>query len=106
MIKAECHTDDHVFKVEFDALPWLKQASDDQIIELDGCDYAGDSPADNVALFCQDFDPELKNLFAYLEKVNEVRRKCCGFEVWVDAEAIRKWVSWNRSSDLARRIKE
>jgi len=49
MIKAECHSDDNVIKVSFDAEPFLIQATNDQIKDLIACGLGGDYGADRVA---------------------------------------------------------
>lgn len=43
-IKAEVHTDDHIYEVNFDAEPWFAQASDKEILEVAECGWGGDYP--------------------------------------------------------------
>lgn len=62
MIKAECHSDDHKVEVTFDAEPFLKQATTDQIKGLIACGLGGDYPADRMAEFMKDHDPGVKKM--------------------------------------------
>ena len=90
MIKAEAHSDDRVFEVDFDATRWFKQASDEQITALIGCEFGGDYPADEVAVESSNWVYDLQPLFDYLERVD------CGFECHVDETDARAWLRANR----------
>lgn len=67
MIRAEVHSDDHVFKADFDATKWFEQASDEEIIALILCGFGGDYPADAVAHFMAEHDSNVARVFQYLE---------------------------------------
>jgi len=91
MIKAECHSDDHNVEVNFDATTWFKQASDKDILDLDGCGWGGDYPADEVAEFIGNHNKRIAEMFRYLEIVRDQ-----GFECNVDEASARKWLKKNR----------
>lgn len=90
-INAEVHSDDHVYEVDFNALPWLIQASNDEILALAEIDWGGDSEADEVAIFIDDrkLDAEVCSLFAYLDMLRTNKSMFgeeIGFEVSVDSK--------------------
>lgn len=94
-IKAECYSDDRVFEVRFDALPFFQQASDEAILELARCGWGGDRPADEVAYFMEDLHPEIKDMLAYSWRKGHV-----GFEVHVDPTFAASWLKQNRPALL------
>lgn len=94
MIKAECHSDDRVGEVQFDATPWFAQADDGEILKLASCDWGGDYPSDNVAIFMADHAPKISALFTYLDARNKI--SACGFECHVDPDSAMEWISENR----------
>ena len=96
MIRAECHSDDFVFAVKFDATPWFEQASQEDILRLAGCDWGG-LLADSVADF---FDgkvgyEDIGDMFTYLAKVRGAGKEC-GFECNVHGEDVLNWAHENR----------
>ena len=95
MIKAECHSDDYLIEVQFDATPWFEQAEDDEIQALIDCDWRGDYPADAVALHMQDQNKKLKALFEYVVAAKDIGDGM-GFEVAVDETSALKWLKENR----------
>ena len=50
MIRANVHTDDRLYDVNFDATAWFERASDQEIIELAECGWRDDYPADAVPI--------------------------------------------------------
>ncbi len=93
-IVAECHSDDRAAEVKFDATPWFRQASDDDIIALIECDWGYDRPADEVAVVSARWNNELRVFFEYIGARNRVDN--CGFECAVyDQDAIA-WLKVNR----------
>lgn len=93
VIPAECHSDDRAVEIQFDALKWFEQASDEEIADLVLCGFGGDYPADIVADY---FDcSTTRPLFFYLEEIVD-RLKSCGFECYVNEEAARKWIGEHR----------
>lgn len=104
-IKAEVHSDDHNIEVEFDAVPWFQQATDDEILDLAGCGWGGDYPADAVARFFSDsnsvgdaLNQDIAGLFDYLEiiKNDPFKEDQSGFECHVDEASAMKWLETNR----------
>ncbi len=87
MISAEIHSDDFVFKVKFDAVPWFEQATYEEVAALIKCDWRGDYAADAVAKFFEDTNPEIETLLHYC------RENDFGFEVSIDEKEALKWLS-------------
>lgn len=54
MITAETHTDDCAIKFEFDATRYFQQAPKEDLARLIKCGFAGDEPADQVAITLAD----------------------------------------------------
>lgn len=103
-IPAECHSDDHSHEVDFDALPWFEQASDDEIVALAAIDWGGDQEADEVAIFCQDHNNELNALFNYLDKIKNKRshKDMCGFECHVEEVPAMEWLRTHKRTAWER----
>ena len=104
MIKAEAHSDDHAFEVEFDAAPWFEQAGNKEVYALARCGWGGDYPADAVADFMRDRVAELTDMFKYLEAV-AFKRDNPGFECHVDETQAMEWLKFHRP-DLFCNIKQ
>src|SRR5438874_11870052 len=102
-IPAECHSDDLVHEIRFDALAWFEQASDEEILGLAACGWGGDYPADAVAYFFADTDPGVGLLFDYLHRVRD-RPGAPGFECRVEPRAAARWVRSRRPHLLGRGI--
>jgi hypothetical protein len=105
IIHAFAWTDDHAVEVNFDALEWFKQASDDDILGLSRCnayeEYWGyDYPSDEVAIWTADINGALSDLFWY----QQVSKKG-GFECRVDVLDAMKWLKEHRP-ELATSIEE
>ena len=90
-VKAKMHSDDYVFECEFDATSWFEQASNDEIVELANCDWGGDLPADRVAQFVEDSDPDVGACLDYCRRKNGI-----GFECYVDEESATLWIGKHR----------
>jgi len=91
VIPAYCHTDDRRIDVEFDATPWFRQASNNEITDLAACGFGGDYPADEVAIWMADQHPGIANMFKYIEAVTTPRHSE-GFECHVGEVAATAWV--------------
>jgi hypothetical protein len=90
MIKAFCHSDDNRIQVEFDAEPFLNQATNDQIRAIDNGNGAGEG-ADAVAEFYRETNPDIKRMFEYCDVADE------GFEVQIlDLVAFGLWMLTNK----------
>lgn len=99
-ISAEVHSDDRVHKIAFDASAWFLQAGESKILELANIGWRGDLPADEVALFFKDTNPDISALFDYTLSIQNVREKkdCCGFECSVDEKEAIAWLMHHRQS--------
>ena len=95
MIKAEVHSDDRVFEINFDATDWAKEASKEEIEDLRNCDYCRDYGADAVALYYEDTHKEIGAMFDYISNIRHTR-KACGFECEVDEDSFEQWINQNR----------
>ena len=91
MIKAEVHSDDFIFKEEFDATKWFEQASEKEILDLAKCDWGGDYPADNVARESVDWFDGIANVLDYCTRKTDM-----GFECHVDGDEALTWLRNNR----------
>lgn len=101
MIRAECHSDDRVFEINFDATLWFEQATADQLRTLSACDWGGDYPADEIAQF-MDGQPNIGAMFRYCEASNAADRSRdhVGFECHVDQEDALAWLKEHRPGIL------
>lgn len=112
MIRAEVHSDDYKVEAKFDATKWFEQAIVNEIMALRMCDFGGDSPADAVALFMAEYDPQVARVFDYLEfkPTMPYSNDSVGFECHVDADDAIAWLSENQSNlalsagDYARNV--
>ena len=100
MIKAECHSDDRCVEVDFDATPWFDQASDEQILDLIKCEWGYDYPADDIAIFMADKNPEVKSMFDYINIRGKI--ETIGFECSVDEAMATLWLKLHRPGLLLK----
>jgi len=93
-IPAECHSDDRCCEIEFNALSWFEQASDEDLQDLVDCGFRGDYPSDKVAIYYADYIEDIRAMFQYIE----IRQRFhhIGFECSVDEESAMKWLCRNR----------
>ena len=111
MIRANAHSDDHRYSVEFDATPYFEQASGKEIQKLAACGFRGDYPSDAVAQFIADAeldaqslawqkhkhkieDSPLNQMFAYIDLIpaGDDQR---GFECSVNEDDVWAWLRGN-----------
>lgn len=79
-IRAEAHTDDGKFRLQFDATLWFAQASPEDIFALANCGWGGDYPADVVAQYMShNGERRLETMFTLLTAIDDG-----GFECHVD----------------------
>ena len=95
-IPAEAHTDDRAFTVQFDALPYFASADNATLAALEVADFAHSYEADQVARELTTKYVELAALFVYLKQANKVAWEPIGFEVVIDADAARAWLTSHR----------
>jgi hypothetical protein len=98
-VPAETHSDDRVFEVAFDAMPWFTQASDEAIVKLANCGFGGDYPADEVSMFMAGINEEIDQMHKYVCRVQETHRDC-GFECHIDRDAAMAWITKHRPALL------
>lgn len=91
MISAEIHSDDYLYKADFDATKWAEQASDEDILALVSCGGRGDYPADEVAEWEDDHSTTVREVFNYVAKHGSI-----GFEVSVNMDELKEWLKINR----------
>ena len=96
IIKAEVHSDDYDQEVDFDAAAWFEQASDKEITDLAECGWGGDYPADYVAKWFEDTNPDIAEVFEHCRHTHEM-----GFECHVEAEDVYEWLEANRPGLVA-----
>ncbi len=93
-VVARVWSDDKAFDIKFDAVPWLKEASDKDIVDLYQINFSRDYPADKVAQFMADHDERIAGLFKYLEALHG--KGGMGFEVEVNADQMLLWLKLNK----------
>lgn len=94
-VSAKCYSDDHVVERKFDATRWLKQASDEEILELVQCEWGGDYPADIVAEHMANHDFGVDEMFTYI-RIRQDAGISEGFECHVTADDAKAWIKKNR----------
>lgn len=99
-IPSECHSDDRNVEVHFDAIPWFKQASDKDIVDLAACGWGGDCPSDEVAQWMAKKVSKIADMFTYLTFINgdPVKKNCQGFECHVEGNEAMNWLRINRKT--------
>ena len=97
-IPAECHSDDGAVEVNFNAVRWVKQASDDDLLNLLKIGCGGDVYSDFVAEYMADYNDEVGAMFSYLEIINRKpgAREIFGFECHVGVDALMDWLQVNK----------
>ncbi len=93
-VVARVWSDDQAFDIKFDAVPWLKEASDKDIVDLYQINFSRDYPADKVAQFMADHDERIAGLFKYLEALSG--KEGMGFDVEVNADQMLLWLKLNK----------
>jgi hypothetical protein len=91
-------------EVDFDAVRWFEQASDDEILALAECGWGGDYPADNVASFFEGAHGEITEMFQHIGHMQKTRN-AVGFECHVDEDEAMAWLDANKP-ELAATIRE
>jgi hypothetical protein len=105
MIRAECHTVDNKYVVEFDATPWFEQADAESIVNLAGRDWSAPWIAD--ALEPRAEYAQLHELLQYARE--RLQRESIEDPTWLnfecrinDSDALA-WLARNRP-ELVQRI--
>lgn len=98
-VDAEVWHDLHVMKVAFDAVAWLRAASQAELTQLARDGWCMAESADAVALAAEGYAPAVKDFFSGLHTINDNRspsEERVGFECRVDAEQALAWLDVNR----------
>ncbi len=103
MIRAHAHSDDHRYSLEFDATPWIEEATGAEIRKLAEQGFASDYAADSVAQAVGDWelthrepcdepdcDSPLNKMFAYLSLIPNAEER--GFECSVNEDDVWAWL--------------
>lgn len=100
-IPAKCHNDPRPqFQIDFDAVEWFQQATDQKIKDLADCDWHGNGTADDsVASFFRGKSAEVTGLFDYVRDFNlnkEPHEAILEFECSVDEDCAMDWLRLHR----------
>lgn len=105
-LPAEAHSDDWVYKVDFNAARYFQTVTAAEILAVLNCDCCNDYPMDEVAQFASGYDTDVKELFGYIRLVNNKRtRNFMRFECSMEKQALLDWLQIHRS-DVAMRLVE
>ena len=89
-VAASVQSDNGQHRAFFNAVPYLEQASAEEIAALVECDWGGDYPADEVARWMVDLDKGVAKVMRRVEKDG------LGFEVHIDDEEATTWLDTHR----------
>jgi hypothetical protein len=83
-----------VHEVWFDAEPWFRKATVNEIYALAKCGWANDFAADEVARFMAKDSEDISRMFQYLGSIAHLRSKkdASGFECSVDMNDALNWL--------------
>ena len=76
--------------VDFDAAPWFRAATDEQVQTLANCGWGGNYPADEVAAWIRRANREVDALLVLIEA------RGAGYECHVDADDAIAWLGTHR----------
>jgi hypothetical protein len=106
MVRAECHTADDAFTVEFDVTPWLEEMDAETVALFAQQGWSGPDPAD--ALETRPGNEKLHELLRYarerLEKESREDPSWPTFTCRVDGAAALAWLEQNRP-DVAGKVR-
>jgi len=101
-VPAKFWTDDRVCEVDFDARPYLVQATDRDLLSIIETGFTGDYATDAVAEFMGTLVPGIARGMDYLGMVQSgIRREPIGFECSVDRTQFMRWMDAHRKQTLA-----
>ena len=96
LIPAEVRDDRGNLRTPFDATPWFRAASDEDILALARIDWGGDTEADAVAEFARLSDSNVGNFFATRRVARMVCQTPSGYECSVDGDKALAWLQVHR----------
>lgn len=85
----------------FDALPFLRDADEQDVLTVAGHHWGEEESAQRVADFCADQNPQIQEVYDYVESLGPDE----GYTVTVDGERAMAWLRQHRTA-LAFRIKQ
>lgn len=99
-IPSRFHTDDFVFDLEFNALPWFETASivDLELLMREG--WSCGPKSDEVAQACRVHEPKLGQAYEYLNLIHDApsKKDCCGSSCVIDGAAAMAWLRLRRNA--------
>tara|TARA_Y100001972_G_scaffold122251_1_gene167508 strand:+ start:2524 stop:3369 length:846 start_codon:yes stop_codon:yes gene_type:complete len=107
IVDAEAWLDGRSVEIYFDAVMWLKTASAEKIIELAGCGWRCDSPADQVLQDLSDKHHAIATFFAAHATANELKAPSAdpvGYECAVNGASAMSFLKEYRE-DIYRKVK-
>jgi len=97
IVQATVHSDDRVAEARFDAIPYLKRAPADNLVQLARCGWENDYPADEVALYTASNDRKVRTVFKHIDLYNARHKEHIGFECSVSGQQAIAWLRKHRS---------
>lgn len=94
MIRAETHSDDRAVEVTFDAEPWFKTATAEDIAAVIADGFCGGWGCDRIAHDLADTTPAIAEMFTYISIRNRIDK--IGFEVTVNEDDAKAWLAAHR----------
>jgi hypothetical protein len=91
-VRATIHDDRYVETVTFDAAPYLAASDDEVIRKLAQIGWGGNDPADRVAYWMEDRDPNVARVLGYTHG-GTATSEPNGFEVDIDPGDALAWLS-------------
>ncbi len=85
-VQGDVRTDNDHFHAQFNAIPYLQQASVGDLRKLADCNFQSDYPADDVAWWMRDIDNDVACV------MYEVESDSLGFEVHINEDMARAWL--------------
>jgi hypothetical protein len=92
VIRAVCYSYDRLYKVDFDATAWFRQATDREITDLAASAFGDYSTADAVAYWMADHNPAIVEMVEYVNNPSLSQ----GLECYVHEGDATLWVRAHR----------
>lgn len=102
VIDCEAHTDDQRIMIDFDAEPWFKTATDQEIVALAIADFGNCEEAESVVKHFAEREPAVQSLYEYLSFYPQTPDGTpIGFECHIDSEDANAWIAIHRPHLIA-----
>ena len=92
VVPATVASDDGVVTASFDAEPWFRASTDEELLELANLGWGGCQAADSVALHLEADNKAVAGIMEYLRLMQETIENAPGFEVYIDPAAAERWL--------------